>query len=82
MREARAHYPDRYELLRRGSKRGNLSLSNIKIQLEGLNKYLLFEREIANYLSKHLVYQREKHVLIILTDMGSYAEDLREVRAK
>ena len=31
--------------------------------------------------AEYLAYQCEKHVLVILTDMSSYAEALREVRA-
>lgn len=30
--------------------------------------------------AEYLAYQCEKHVLVILTDMSSYAEALREVR--
>ena len=35
---------------------------------------------IALTMAEFLAYQCEKHVLIILTDMSSYAEALREVR--
>ena len=35
---------------------------------------------IALTTAEYLAYQCEKHVLVILTDMSSYAEALREVR--
>ena len=35
---------------------------------------------IALTTAEFLAYQCEKHVLVILTDMSSYAEALREVR--
>lgn len=35
---------------------------------------------LALTTAEYLAYQCEKHVLIILTDMSSYAEALREVR--
>ena len=31
--------------------------------------------------AEYLAYQCEKHVLVILTDMSSYAEALREISA-
>ena len=34
---------------------------------------------IALTTAEYLAYQCEKHVLVILTDMSSYAEALREV---
>ena len=36
---------------------------------------------IALTTAEYLAYQCEKHVLVILTDMSSYAEALREVSA-
>lgn len=36
---------------------------------------------LALTTAEFLAYQCEKHVLVILTDMSSYAEALREVRA-
>ncbi len=35
---------------------------------------------LALTTAEYLAYQCEKHVLVILTDMSSYAEALREVR--
>lgn len=35
---------------------------------------------LALTTAEFLAYQCEKHVLVILTDMSSYAEALREVR--
>lgn len=35
---------------------------------------------LALTAAEFLAYQCEKHVLVILTDMSSYAEALREVR--
>ena len=35
---------------------------------------------LALTAAEYLAYQCEKHVLVILTDMSSYAEALREVR--
>ena len=37
---------------------------------------------IALTTAEYLAYQCEKHVLVILTDMTSYAEALREVRTQ
>lgn len=46
--------------------------------------YCSIERIITPRLAltsaEYLAYQCEKHVLVILTDMSSYAEALREVR--
>lgn len=36
--------------------------------------------KLALTAAEFLAYQCEKHVLVILTDMSSYAEALREVR--
>lgn len=36
---------------------------------------------LALTAAEYLAYQCEKHVLVILTDMSSYAEALREVSA-
>ena len=36
---------------------------------------------IINLAAEYLAYQCEKHVLVILTDMSSYAEALREISA-
>lgn len=35
---------------------------------------------LALTVAEFLAYQCEKHVLVVLTDMSSYAEALREVR--
>lgn len=37
---------------------------------------------LALTTAEFLAYQCEKHVLVILTDMSSYAEALREVRGE
>lgn len=36
---------------------------------------------IPNSAAEYLAYQCGKHVLVILTDMSSYAEALREISA-
>lgn len=52
-----------------------------------MNEHMLLYRSIERIITprlaltsaEYLAYQCEKHVLVILTDMSSYAEALREV---
>ncbi len=52
-----------------------------------MNKHMLLYRSIERIITprlaltsaEYLAYQCEKHVLVILTDMSSYAEALRAV---
>ena len=37
---------------------------------------------LALTMAEYLAYEREMHVLVILTDMSSYADSLREVKKK
>lgn len=57
-------------------------MSHAKLKLNCL-PYCSIERIITPRLAltsaEYLAYQCEKHVLVILTDMSSYAEALREV---
>uniref|UniRef100_A0A3P8YBG4 Vacuolar proton pump subunit B n=1 Tax=Esox lucius TaxID=8010 RepID=A0A3P8YBG4_ESOLU len=63
----------------------NGSMDNLQMESCVHDKMLLIERIITPRLAltsaEYLAYQCEKHVLVILTDMSSYAEALREVSA-
>uniref|UniRef100_S4R840 Vacuolar proton pump subunit B n=1 Tax=Petromyzon marinus TaxID=7757 RepID=S4R840_PETMA len=63
----------------------NGSMDNVCLFLNLANDYTMIERIITPRLAlttaEFLAYQCEKHVLVILTDMSSYAEALREVSA-
>jgi len=66
-------------MIQRKKKKRKVSLKNIFLFKYRIER--IITPRIALTTAEFLAYQCDKHVLVILTDMSSYAEALREVSA-